>query len=82
MKTEIFSKAIKERHRIRFFYGFDNVIIDPLYLITERDGRKVIYGNDITKRKIVRFEYRKIANIKVLDSERFTPIIPLFPTMN
>jgi hypothetical protein len=77
MKTEIFSRAIRNRNQIRFIYGFNEVILDPYYISREGSGKKVIYGRTRSSNEIKKFEYDRIVNIKVLQNIRFTPIIPI-----
>jgi hypothetical protein len=79
MKSQIFSAAIVNRNRIRFLYGLNEVVIDPYYITRERNGKKVIYGRINNSNEIRKFEYDRIANIRILKSMRFSPIIPLMP---
>ncbi len=82
MKTEIFKSAIKNRNRLRFIYGLDEFLIEPYYLMTERNGSKVIYGKVSGSSEIKKFSYNKIANIKVLEKRRFSPVIPIIPMVS
>lgn len=77
MKTEIFETAIKSRNRLRFLYGLNPVELEPYYVSMERNGRKVIYGRMNNSSEVKKFSYSKIANIKVLSSGKFSPIIPI-----
>jgi hypothetical protein len=77
MKSEIFSSAITNRNKIRFLYGLSEVVLDPYYISMERSGKKVIYGKVLTSNEIKKFEYHRIANIKVLRNIRFSPVIPI-----
>ncbi len=77
MKTEIFASAIHNRNRLRFLYGLSEVVLDPYYLSTEKNGRKVIYGRAFNSNEIRKFEYQKIANIRVIRERKFSPIIPI-----
>jgi hypothetical protein len=79
MKTEIFNSAIKNRNRLKFLYGLDEILIEPYYLTIEKNGSKVIYGKVFNSSEIKKFNFSKIANIKVLDKKRFSPIIPIIP---
>lgn len=79
MKTEIFNSAIKNRNRLKFLYGLDEILIEPYYLSIEKNGSKVIYGKVFNSSEIKKFNFSKIANIKVLDRKRFSPIIPIIP---
>lgn len=82
MKTEIFSKAILTRRKVRFYYGVDEQIIEPYIITKEFDGRKVIYGKLSSSHQIKRFEYGKISNIKVLKSNPFAPDLPIDLNIN
>ncbi len=77
MKSEIFSSAISNRNKIRFLYGMSEIQLDPYYISIERNGRKVIYGRMFNSSEIKKFEYNKIANIKILNNIKFSPIIPI-----
>jgi len=77
MKTEIFKTAIKNRNSLKFLYGLDEMLIEPYYITIEKNGAKVIYGKIYQSSEIKKFNYSKIANIKVLDKKRFSPIIPI-----
>lgn len=79
MKTEIFKTAIKNRNLLRFFYGLNEIKIEPYYLTTEKNGTKVIYGKVFNSSEIKKFNYNKIANIKIIEKKRFSPIIPIIP---
>jgi hypothetical protein len=79
MKTDIFLSAIQKRNNIRFLYDLREILIDPYYITTERNGKKVIYGRVRKTNEIRKFEYEKILNIKVLDNFRFSPVIPIIP---
>jgi hypothetical protein len=77
MKSEIFSFAINNRKQIKFLYGLQEVVIEPYYYTRGKDGKKVIYGKMYSTNQIRKFEYEKIANIRVLKTGRFSPIIPI-----
>ncbi|HSD63348.1 MAG TPA: hypothetical protein VLB50_06095 [Ignavibacteriaceae bacterium] len=77
MKTEIFSSAIINRNRVRFLYKLNEVILDPYYITRESNGKKVIYGKTSNSNEIKKFEYDRIANIRIMRSIKFSPIIPL-----
>jgi len=77
MKTEIFKSAIRNRNRLIFLYGLDEIQIEPYYITMEKNGSKVIYGKVFQSSEIKKFNYCKIANIKVLEKKRFSPIIPI-----
>ena len=79
MKTEIFKSAIRNRNRLKFLYGINEILIEPYYVMIEKNGSKVIYGKVFHSSEIKKFEYNKIANIKVLEKKRFSPVIPIIP---
>jgi len=54
-------------------------LIEPYYITMEKSGSKVIYGKVYQSSEIKKFNYSKIANIKVLEKKRFSPIIPIIP---
>lgn len=76
-KSEIFSNAIINRNKIRFFYSLSEVIIEPYYITVERSGKKVIYGKLLSSSTIKKFEFSKIANIRILKNSWFSPVIPI-----
>lgn len=82
MKSTIFRTAIIRRCKVRFLYRLEEIILDPYYIAINQDGRKVIYGKSETYNKILKFDYDKITNIKILDFKKFTPIIPIIPNYN
>ena len=75
MKTEIFSSAIYNRNKIKFLYGLTEILLEPYYIMTERSGKKVIYGRPNNSNEVKKFELNRIANIKVLNASRFSPLI-------
>lgn len=75
MKTEIFSSAIYNRNKIKFLYGLNEILLEPYYIMKERSGKKVIYGRPNNSNEVKKFEFNRIANIKVLNGARFSPII-------
>lgn len=79
MKTEIFKEAIRNRNRLRFLYQLDEVQIEPYYIMVEKNGNKVVYGKISNSSEIKKFDYCKIANIKVIEKRKFSPIIPIIP---
>lgn len=82
MKTEIFSSAIYKRNRIKFLYGLNEILLEPYYIMTERSGKKVIYGRPNNSNEVRKFEFNRIANIKVLNASRFSPIISINRLIN
>lgn len=77
MKSEIFYLAIHNRNKIRFLYGLKEVILDPYYISCDKDGRKSIYGRAEYTNEIRKYEFGRIANIKILGRRRFSPVIPI-----
>ncbi|MGE5681389.1 MAG: hypothetical protein ACM34K_10975 [Bacillota bacterium] len=77
MKSKIFTLAIYNRHRVKFLYGLKEVVLDPYFICLDRSGKKVVYGKADYSNEIKRFEFVRIANIKVLNKVKFSPIIPL-----
>lgn len=77
MKTEIFKKAIVTRSKVQFLYNLNHFSIEPYYIGIEKNGRKVIYGKLNNSSEIKKFDYKKIANIKVLITKKFSPVIPI-----
>lgn len=76
MKSMIFSEAIRNRNSIVFIYGVEYITLDP-YFTTEENGKKYIYGRTPSSPAVKRFEYSRIANIKIVKAKRFSPIIPI-----
>ncbi|MBE0570093.1 MAG: hypothetical protein IH618_00995 [Ignavibacteriaceae bacterium] len=77
MKTDIFIQAIRNRNNLQFLYGLQEVNLEPYYISKNTSGRKVIYGRLRSTNEIKKFEYNKIANIRILQSLRFSPLIPI-----
>jgi hypothetical protein len=77
MKTEIFIQAIRNRNNLQFLYGLQEVNLEPYYISKNTSGRKVIYGRLKSTNEIRKFEYNRIANIRILESLRFSPLIPI-----
>lgn len=75
MKSQIFSDAINNRNQVRFLYGFDEVILEPYYILKDKSGKKFIYGRVNNSCEIKKFEYSLIANIRVFNNRRFSPKI-------
>lgn len=82
MKSEIFSQAIHNRNTIKFLYMLNEVTIDPYFISQDKSGRKIIYGKTYNSSEIKKFDFDKIVNIKVLEKNRFSPIIPIIAQMN
>jgi len=77
MKTEIFIQAIRKRNNLRFLYGLQEINLEPYYITKNRLGKKIIYGRLSNTNEIRKFEYDKIANIRIIESYRFSPRIPI-----
>ncbi len=77
MKTEIFIQAIKNRNNLQFLYGLQEVNLEPYYISKNKSGKKIIYGRLRNSNEIKKFEYNKIANIRIIESFRFSPLIPI-----
>ena len=77
MKTDIFIQAIRNRNNLQFLYGLQEVNLEPYYISKNTFGRKVIYGRVSSTNQIKKFEYCKIANIRIVHSFRFSPLIPI-----
>jgi len=75
MKTKMFESAIRNRNRVSFIYGFDEVLMEPYYLTFKKNGSKVVYGKVFYSNEIKKFNFSKIANLKILEESRFAPII-------
>lgn len=79
MKTEIFREAIKNRNKIRFYYGLYEWVVEPYYVAKDRNGNKVLYAKVSSTNEVKRFDFKKMANIKVFNNYKFSPIIPIIP---
>ncbi len=77
MKSDIFITAIRNRNYLTFLYRLKEIHLEPYYIAREKSGKKVIYGRVNTTKEIKKFEYDRIANIKVVDTFKFSPIIPI-----
>ena len=77
MKTKLFSYAISNRNQVRFLYYMNEIVLHPYYISKEKSGRRVIYGRTPDSNVIRKYELGRIANLKVVKSSRFSPIIPL-----
>ena len=77
MKTDIFIRAIRNRQYLKFLYGLKEIMIEPYYVTRSKEGKKVIYGRLKSTNEIRKFDYDKIANIRVVEAYRFSPIIPI-----
>ena len=82
MKSEIFSQAIHNRNTIKFLYLLNEVTIDPYLISQDKSGKKIIYGKTYNSSEIKKFDFDKIVNIKVLNKNKFSPVIPIIAQMN
>lgn len=79
MKSEIFLSAIKERKSLKLTYGFNEIIFEPYYVVTNKFGKKVVFGRVNRTNEIKMLEFDKIYGISVLQMAKFSPLIPLMP---
>lgn len=77
MKTTIFNWAINNRYKLKFLYDLHEIVLEPYLISTNRYGKKVVYGKITNTKDIKVFEYDKIYNLKVLNMNKFSPIIPI-----
>ena len=77
MKTDIFIHAIRNRNNLQFLYGLQKIHLEPYYIAKNSTGKKIIYGRLKNTNEIRKFEYDKIANIRIIESFRFSPRIPI-----
>jgi hypothetical protein len=77
MKTDIFINAIRNRNNLQFLYGLQKIHLEPYYIAKNSTGKKIIYGRLKNTNEIRKFEYDKIANIRIIESFRFSPRIPI-----
>ena len=81
-KSELFSQAIKDRTKVRFYYELREVILDPYFIFTEEDGTKAIYGKSFNNSKLNKFDFERIVNIRLLPLQHFIPVVPVSPSLN
>lgn len=82
MKSDIFSNAIENRRRIRFLYGSEEIVLEPYYISVNGNGKKAIFGKIDHSNEIKMFQYDNIVNIRILNSYKFSPIIPIIAAYN
>lgn len=82
MKTSIFNSAISNRSKIRFLYGMKEITLEPYYVSVNKKGKKVLFGRLNGSNSIKVFEFCNIYNIKVLQLNKFSPIIPIIASYN
>jgi hypothetical protein len=76
MKSEIFSKAIHFRNMIKFLYFLSEITVEPYFISCEK-MEKISLWPIPSSNQVKRFEFSAIANIKVLNNKRFSPVIPI-----
>ncbi len=76
-KSGLFTKAINTRNEVKFIYNLRTVNIHPYYISKNKYGRKVLYGRLTNSQVIEKFEFKYMANIKILSNKKFSPIIPM-----
>lgn len=77
MKTELFSKAISNRNRVKLLYNLKETLLEPYFISRNSFGKKVVYGRINNSCEIKMIEYDKIFNLKILNYSHFSPIIPI-----
>jgi len=77
MKSEIFSHAIQNRQLLRFVYNGRQLTVEPVFIGTEPSGAKVVYARPISTRRIEKYPYRQIFNIRTLNVPAYAPVLPL-----
>ncbi len=82
MKTLLFSTAIFNRNRVQFLYGMNQIILEPYYVSRNKNGKKVLFGKLDNSSEIKMFEYNRMFNIRILSSNKFSPIIPIIAVFN
>lgn len=60
----------------------EEITLEPYFISHDKTGQKVIYGRPDFSSYVKKFEYKRIANIKVLSNLRFSPIIPIISLVN
>ncbi len=82
MKSLLFTSAIRNRNRVKFWYGSEEVSLEPYYIANNKNGKKVVYGKLYGSNEIKMFEYERMCNIKIFAFEKFSPVIPIIPRFN
>ncbi|MHB8906573.1 MAG: hypothetical protein ACYC6D_10675 [Melioribacteraceae bacterium] len=82
MKSLLFTSAIRNRNRVKFLYGFEEINLEPYYITRNKNGKKVLYGKVSSTNEIKMYEYEKMSNIKIFSFEKFSPVIPIIPRYN
>ncbi|PKL81746.1 MAG: hypothetical protein CVV24_13690 [Ignavibacteriae bacterium HGW-Ignavibacteriae-3] len=82
MKSLLFTSAIRNRNRVKFLYGSEEVNLEPYYIARNKTGKKILYGKISSLNEIKSFEYDKMCNIRIFSFEKFSPVIPIIPRFN
>ncbi len=81
-KSEIFAKAMANGMKVRFYYNLQEEVIYPYFIITEEDGTKALYGKSKEDKKVKKYDFKRIVNIRLLPNEHFIPLIPITTLFN
>jgi len=76
-KSNIFISAINGRYEVQFLYNLTPILFHPYYISKNKFGKKVLYGRISNSSAIEKFEFKYMANIKMLKNKKFSPIIPI-----
>jgi len=79
MKSLLFSTAIINRLKVSFIFGSELISLEPYYISKNKKGEKVVFGRINNLNEIRVFEYNKIFNLRLLEQNRFSPLIPILP---
>ena len=79
MKSLLFSTAIINRLKVSFIFSSELISLEPYYISKNKKGEKVVFGRIYNRNEIRVFEYNKIFNLRLLDQNRFSPLIPILP---
>jgi hypothetical protein len=82
MKSLLFTSAIRNRNRVKFLYGFEEINLEPYYIARNKKGKKVLYGKLSCTNEIKMYEYDKMCNIKIDSFGKFSPVIPIIQRFN
>ncbi|MCK9280810.1 MAG: hypothetical protein M0P71_09325 [Melioribacteraceae bacterium] len=79
MKSLLFTTAIIKRLKVSFIFGAELISLEPYYISKNKNGEKVVFGRINNLNEIRVFEYNKIFNLRLLEQNRFSPLIPILP---
>lgn len=82
MKSEIFALAIRNRNKMKLLYDLTEFLFEPYFMTVNSSGKKIVFGRINNTSEIKMFEFERILNIKVLECNKFSPIIPIMPILN